>query len=159
MDVHGDHTFINPAAAKMLGYSPEDLLGNPSHPVWQHTKADGTPYSANECQIHASLQHGEPHRVSIEVFWRKDGRSFSLEYTATPIYDQGLVVGTVLTFADISALRQAEEETKRHELRLRRLVDILQHPSKTIKKFLDYLSSANRNSSFFLCCHKQPMHT
>ena len=42
LDLDGRHTFVNPAAAKMLGYEPQELIGQPSHSLWHHTKADGT---------------------------------------------------------------------------------------------------------------------
>ena len=44
LDLEGRHTFVNPAAASMLGYEPDDLVGQPSHSLWHHTKVDGSVY-------------------------------------------------------------------------------------------------------------------
>jgi|GEM_PF-4006601 len=109
LDLHGNHIFVNPAAAKMLGYEAEELIGRPSHSAWHHTKPDGSPYPKEECQIYASFLNGVVHRSSLDVFWRKDGTSFPVEYASTPIYEQSRLVGTVVTFADITERKKAEE--------------------------------------------------
>jgi len=120
LDLQGNHTFVNPAAAKMLGCEVEELLGQPSHSSWHHTKPDGTPYPREECQIYAAYREGTVRRESTEVFWRKDGTNFPVEYASTPIYERGRPVGVVLTFADITERKLAEERLARlnqqHEL-------------------------------------------
>ena len=37
-------TFVNAAAAKLLGYAPDELLGRSLHSIAHHSHADGTPY-------------------------------------------------------------------------------------------------------------------
>ena len=98
LDEKGLTTFVNPAAAAMLGWEPEELLGEPQHQLIHHTKPDGTPYDRTECPIYAAFSDGAVHRVDDEVFWRKDGTSFPVEYVSTPIHDdeRGLV-GAVVT--------------------------------------------------------------
>ena len=109
LDLEGRHTFVNPAAENMLGYTGEELLGRPSHTLWHHTKADGSAYPPEECPIYGAYKEGRVHHGDQEVFWRKDGRSFPAEYTSTPITDsQGQLAGAVVTFRDISARREAE---------------------------------------------------
>jgi len=76
LDQNGITTFVNPAAAKMLGWEPEELLGKPQHPVIHHTRGDGSPYPREECPIYAAFKDGAVHRVDTEVFFRKDGTSF-----------------------------------------------------------------------------------
>ena len=123
LDLQGYHTFVNPAAARMLGYEVEELLGRPSHSTWHHTKPDGSPYRVEECQICAAYRNGAVHRVSTEVFWSKDGTSFPVEYVSTPIYEQGRVAGAVLTFADITERKQSERELKESEEKFRVLFE------------------------------------
>jgi PAS domain S-box-containing protein/putative nucleotidyltransferase with HDIG domain len=118
LDSQGNHTFVNPAAARMLGYAAEELLGRPSHSAWHHTKPDGSPYPREECAIYAAYRDGAVHRASTEVFWRKDGTSFPVEYASTPIYEQGRLAGAVVTFADITDRKQAEEELRLSQQRL-----------------------------------------
>ena len=108
LDRHGRHVFINPAACRMLGCAPEELLGKPSHSIWHYKTADGTPCSPEECQIIAVLRTGKSSGSDQEVFWRKDGTSFPVEYTATPSLDKDRPVALVLFFRDITERRRAE---------------------------------------------------
>jgi PAS domain S-box-containing protein len=125
LDLHGNHIFVNPAAAKMLGYEAEELIGRPSHSTWHHTKPDGSPYPKEECQIYTSFLDGAVHRSSIEVFWRKDGTSFPVEYASTPIYEQSRLVGTVVTFADITERKKAEEMLREKSTLLEKVINSL----------------------------------
>jgi len=108
LDSQGNHTFVNRAAARMLGYRAEELISYPSHSAWHHTKPEGSPYPTEECPICAAYRDGKVHRISSEVFWRKDGTSFPVEYVSTPICEQGLLTGAVVTFADITDRKRAE---------------------------------------------------
>jgi PAS domain S-box-containing protein len=123
LDLQGNHTFVNPIAAKMLGYEVSELLGCPSHSTWHHTKPDGSPYPREECAIYAAYQDGAVHRSSNEVFWRKDGTSFPIEYASTPIYEQGRVVGAVVMFTDITERKRAEEQVRNSEKRFHALIE------------------------------------
>jgi len=51
LDLEGCVTFINPAAADMLCYEPEALIGQPIHPLIHHSRADGTPLPSERCSI------------------------------------------------------------------------------------------------------------
>jgi PAS domain S-box-containing protein len=87
LDLEGRVTVVNAAAAQMLGYKPEEMLGRDMHALVHHTRADGTPYPWEECPINQSLKKMETMRVSTEVFWRKDGTSFAVDYVARPQID------------------------------------------------------------------------
>jgi diguanylate cyclase (GGDEF)-like protein/PAS domain S-box-containing protein len=107
-DMDGITTFVNPAAASMLGYEAEELIGKPMHAMIHHSRADGSHYPRSECPMTSSLQHGETRHVVDEVLWRKDGTSMPVEYHSTPIVKGGGVAGAVVTFSDISARKAAE---------------------------------------------------
>ena len=110
LDRQGLTTFVNPAAAEMLGWEPDELLGKSQHAVIHHTHSDGSPYAAESCPIYAAFSDGAVHRVDDEVFWRKDGTSFPVEYVSTPIcHSEDGLVGAVVTFRDITERKQAEE--------------------------------------------------
>src|SRR5208337_4415033 len=118
LDLNGRHTFVNPAAAKMLGYATDELIGKHSHSTWHHTKPDGSPYPVEECPIYAAYTDGYIHRGSDEVFWRKDGTSFDVEYISTPIVENESIAGAVVTFTDITERKQLEVRIKQYSTKL-----------------------------------------
>ena len=110
-DLEGRVTFENPASAAMLGYEITDLIGRPAHGILHHTRPDGTPYPESECLIYATLRDGLVRHVSDEVFWRKDGTSFPVEYTSTPLRDEeGRIIGVTVVFTDITARKRTQAE-------------------------------------------------
>jgi len=109
LDTEGKTTFVNPAATAMTGFDPEDLIGKSQHEVVHHSYPDGTSCPREECPIYAALTDGEIHQVDDEVFWRKDGTNFPVEYTSTPIREDGEVTGAVVTFTDITERKALEE--------------------------------------------------
>ncbi len=124
LDTEGKITFANPAAAKMIGWKPEELVGQNQHQLLHHTKRDGSPYQADKCPIYAALRDGKLHRVDNEVFWRKDGSSFPVEYTSTPIRNiQGVIEGAVVVFRDITERKLAEEKLQKSEEYIRNILD------------------------------------
>jgi PAS domain S-box-containing protein len=114
VDLHGNLTFINPSAAKMIGWEAGEMIGKKQHDLMHHTKPDGTPYPNEECPIYAAVNDGKVHQVADEVFWRKDGTCFPVEYTSTPIMDNNRLVGAVVVFRDATERKYAAEEIEKN---------------------------------------------
>ena len=110
VNADGKTTFMNPAAERMLGWAADELVGKDIHSMIHYGHSDGSDYPSHECPIYAAFHDGEIHRVDDEVFWRKNGSSFPVEYTSTPIRDHGQLVGAVVVFRDISDRKQAERQ-------------------------------------------------
>ncbi|MDT7042354.1 PAS domain S-box protein [Candidatus Nitronereus thalassa] len=111
LDLNGVTTFVNPAAARMLGYDPDELIGMPMHATVHHTHADGTPYPREDCPMYAAFNEGSVHYVDDEVLWRKNGTSFPVEYASTPQRNSlGEMVGAVVTFRDVTQRKKVEAE-------------------------------------------------
>ena len=132
LDLDGKVTVVNPAAAEMLGYTPSEMLGRNMHEIIHHTHADGRSYLWADCPINHSLRKLETVRMSSEVFWRKDGSSFPVDYVAKPqievatrsgVDGRERAVGVVVAFTDTTerrALDRMKDEfvsTVSHELR------------------------------------------
>jgi len=109
-DVEGRITFVNAAACRMLGFATEELIGQPSHAAFHHHRPDGSEYPKEECPMYAAYTHGKASRIDDEFLWRKDGTGVPVEYGATPILKDGVVVGSVVSFTDITVRKQQEEE-------------------------------------------------
>ncbi len=112
LNIKGETVFVNRAAASMLGYEPEDLIGEPMHSLIHHSHADGSPYHREQCPMYAAFMDGATHHVSDEVLWRKDGSSFPADYTSKPIYNNGEIIGAVVTFSDMTERLKAEEQLR-----------------------------------------------
>ena len=125
-DLSGNAVFVNPAAERMTGWKAQELLGKKIHQYHHHSHADGSPYPADECQIYCTMSDGKRREVKNEVFWRKDGTSFAVEYTSTPVYRQGELIGAVAVFRDISAQQQTQNELKQALEQVKHLSEQLQ---------------------------------
>ena len=123
LDLRGKTTFMNPAAARLTGWSVEEMLSEYQHDLIHHTRPDGTPYDAEHCEIYKTLADGKPHRVTGEVFWRKDGTCFPVEYVSTPVKDRDEVVGAVVVFEDVTERKRAERTLLESEERFRALTE------------------------------------
>jgi len=109
MDLNGKCTFTNPACLKMLGYEDaNEVIGKNIHNLTHHTRSDGTDYPMNECPIYSAFQEGESTHRDDELFWKKDGSSFPVEYWSNPIIQDGKPIGTVVSFLDITERKAAE---------------------------------------------------
>src|SRR3954447_22199381 len=103
INLEGRCTFLNRARAAMLGLSRYQALGRNMHRLVHHSHADGATYSEDDCPIRQSLRTGQSVRSESDVFWRKDGASFPVEYSSSPIWESGVLRGAVVTFVDITA--------------------------------------------------------
>jgi len=108
LDAAGCPIFVNPAAAQMLGYSAEELLGKPLHQMVHHSRPNGTPYPTDECPICIAREVRQETVSGEEMFWRKQGHCFPVEYTCAAIVQEGNEAAAVLTFRDITQRRLLE---------------------------------------------------
>jgi diguanylate cyclase (GGDEF)-like protein/PAS domain S-box-containing protein len=111
LDLNGNCTFCNTACLRMLGYeNQDDLLGKNMHKLIHHTRADGSPYPAEDCHINKTLISNEKSHIDTEVFIRKDDSNFPAEYWSHPIEHDGKIIGAVVTFLDITERKHANEQ-------------------------------------------------
>jgi PAS domain S-box-containing protein len=124
--VDGDDriAFVNDAAVQVLGFdSDEELLGGPSHDSIHYKHPDGSPYPAADCPItHATLR-GEAIRIERDWWVRKDGSMVPISIHCVPLKIDGRM-GTAMTFHDLTASVQAEDERRRLEVARARLVEV-----------------------------------
>lgn len=137
LDLQGRTMFVNPAAAQMLGWAVAEMIGLPMHPTLHHSYPDGRPYPPEACPIHGAIKDGNVRRVTDEVFWRKDGTSFPVEYVSTPLREDGELAGAVVVFKDITERKKAEKALQESEERFRQVTEHIREvfwttdPSKT----------------------------
>jgi PAS domain S-box-containing protein len=127
IDMAGRCTFVNRAAAEMLGWRTEDVLGQNMHALMHHTHADGRHYPEADCPIFKAFRQGLPCRIDSEVLWRADGSAFHAEYSSYPVVDRGRVLGAVVTLIDITERKRAEAQLAQARELLERRVDERTH--------------------------------
>ncbi|MFF7708519.1 sigma 54-interacting transcriptional regulator [Pseudomonas sp. NPDC007930] len=108
IDSQGLATFVNPAGARMLGWEPADMIGKNIHRIHHHSHADGSHYPVEHCPIYRAVHDGVVHEGRQEVFWRRDGSCFPVEFTSTPVIADSRIVGAVVVFRDITERRSTE---------------------------------------------------
>lgn len=121
VDLRGRCTFVNKAAARMLGYQPEELQGQDMHGLIHHHRPDGSPYPWKECRIYAAFLRGQGVHVDNEVMWRKDGTAFPVVYSSFPVREQERITGAVAAFTDITERKRTEEQLQNTLGRVRTL--------------------------------------
>lgn len=110
LDAEGKITFINPRTTALLGYNRREMIGRDHHALLHHAQEDGAIYSGVDCPINDAILDRRSITVSNEVFWKKDGQSLPVEYTASPIVDGDEVKGAVVVFRDITERRRLEQQ-------------------------------------------------
>ena len=152
VDLDGNCTFANPSSLRILGFdSDADFLGRNMHELVHHTLSNGDPYPMTECQIYLAFREGRGVHIDNEVMWRADGSSFQAEYWSYPMEQDGQLVGSVLTFVDITERRRLETQLRNEHARAERLLlnvlpaeiarQLKAHPGKTIAQQFEQITA------------------
>jgi len=119
LDLHGEIDFVNPAAAAMLGYQPEELLGQHFHDKVHHP-LDSQLCGTDECHLAAAVRTGTVLENYADHFYRRDGSQISVEYSCMPLFENGILQGAVIAWRDTSErnsyLEQIERQSNFDEL-------------------------------------------
>ncbi|MBC7226919.1 MAG: GAF domain-containing protein [Thermoflexales bacterium] len=111
-DETGHMTFVNPAAARLLGYEPQELTGQHRNIV---LPPDQQPIVQRAVR---RRRRGVSDRYELEML-RKDGRRVPVLVSGVPRFDEtGRFIGTLAVFTDISERKRAEEALRRYAERL-----------------------------------------
>jgi PAS domain S-box-containing protein len=109
MDLDGNIIFANPSAATIIGWEPNELIGRNAHETFHHHRPDGCLYPMEECSVYSTLRNGDTHFTTDEEFLCKDGTCFPVEFMSTPIMEEGVSVGAVMVFRDITERKNSED--------------------------------------------------
>jgi PAS domain S-box-containing protein len=113
LDLEGNCTFINRMAVHTFGFASEELVGNNMHELVHHHYPDGRHFPDSECPIYDVVRKNRVLRQMTDTMFRKDGSSFVAEISAQPVIAESRVVGVVVTFREVTELRQQQEDLKK----------------------------------------------
>jgi PAS domain S-box-containing protein len=118
VDLNAQTTFVNPAAARMIGRSVEEMRGEDIHSLVHPALPGVVTCDIEHCRFYAALHRQQSLDDSEETFFRSDGTSFPVEFCASPIRDEERrPLGSVITFRDVTEKRaaaQAAEAERRY---------------------------------------------
>lgn len=145
VNLAGEIVYINPAGLRLLGYAKHELLNRSFHAILLHSHSNGNPYWEEASPLKRALTNSACYRQSNEVFWKKGRTPIPVDYTCTPILDQGEVKGAVIIFKNISdqihARRALERYTQELEEGQKNLEDFVCIASHDLKEPLRKISS------------------
>ncbi|HEX2911570.1 MAG TPA: PAS domain S-box protein [Chloroflexia bacterium] len=119
LDLAGRCTFINRAALDFLGYREEECLGKEMHQLVHYNHPDGSPYPLDKCPFIKSLTSGKQIKLVEEVLWHKNGSPLPTLYSCSPIFENGQIVGGVVTISDLREPKKAQALIQETEARFR----------------------------------------
>jgi diguanylate cyclase (GGDEF)-like protein/PAS domain S-box-containing protein len=109
VDEQGTITFLNPAAARLLGYvSDNDLAGRSAHQIFHFAAEDGQPVGESESEISRAYVSGVDLKGFETVFWKRDCTALPVELSVVPLAIGGRRQGSVVVFRDISERKSAD---------------------------------------------------
>ncbi len=116
LDSEGRVTFINPCAMNILGFESEEILGREFHGLIRHSDVNKQYLDLAHCRIHAAIRDKTITHGINEYFFGKGGQGIAVNYSSTPVMDNEVIIGVVITFQDVterqnleSRLRQAQK--------------------------------------------------
>ncbi|PYM27100.1 MAG: hypothetical protein DMD78_02825 [Candidatus Rokuibacteriota bacterium] len=106
-------TFMNPAAAGLLGVVAREVAGKPVTAIVRCLNSDGTPTPDDRAPLFAPLQDRRARHGTDQIFSRLDGSYLPVDYVATPMVERGQLTGVVVSFNDVTERHRAEAELQR----------------------------------------------
>lgn len=124
LDADENIMFANPRAAELLGWRLDELLGQPAHGTLHRRTGDHRFCPIESSLVPIRMGEGALRRVSNDVFPRKDGTSFRVDYACAPMMDgQGQVMGSIVIFQDTTEEVIGESRLKLQEQQYRMLFE------------------------------------
>ncbi|MFZ6750124.1 response regulator [Undibacterium sp. Ren11W] len=123
LDALGRCNFVNAEAQKILGWSLAQLTGRRLHDVIHAIDAEGKHVALADCKISNCINAGQVYRSEDEYFKDKSGRVFPVSIVASPIFENGNIVGSVAAFQDVTARHAADAALRQSETKQRMLLD------------------------------------
>lgn len=138
-DMQGCVSFINRAGESILGWTAAELVGQSAHATIHHSYPDGEAYASEKCPLVSVLQQGSS-LEGEEYFVAKDGKFIPISYRANPLYKDGQIIGSLMSFHDISERLESQERIRLQQIALHEARDQALENSRLKSEFLSNMS-------------------
>ncbi len=128
IDLDGKCTSLNRAGVELLGYNPREIVGRDVHDTLFHSRGDGSPRPREASPILEALREGRAvDSPGDAILWRRRRQPFPARWSLRPMVDGTELRGAVLTFTDMTEIRQKEEALRRVIRQREDVVSIVSH--------------------------------
>ncbi len=136
--LHGPHTeilYANPAAGALLGADEEELKGLRNNDArWGVVDEDEQPLPLEQFPINRSIAQRKVIKQVLGNRRESDGRLLWLDCTSSPFLDEaGKVEKVLMSFNDITSLKEAEQRARMDRDRYRSTMALLQDSESRFK--------------------------
>lgn len=157
IDMNGRTIFWNQAAEAITGWKVDEMLGRQLHNLIRMKKSDGTLYPPEESPLLNMLLNREVSVIQEDVFWKKDGTTFPVEFMSSPMLEgKGYLLGTVITFKDITQLKKTQELLIKSD-KLSAVGQLaagvaheIRNPLTALKGFLQLMKTTNEKEQYYI---------
>ncbi len=141
VDREGKVVQANQTALESLGWTHDEFIGRHMHQTIHHSQDDGSEYPWDFCPVFAAIEDGSAHHVDGDIFWRKDGDSFSADFIVCPTRnDSNEIDGAVLTFRNLTDERM-KQANQIHSLKLESIGELAAGIAHEINTPIQFIGS------------------
>jgi PAS domain S-box-containing protein len=141
VDREGKVIQANAAALNCLGWTAEEFIGRHMHETIHHSQDDGSEYPWDFCPVFAAIEDGSSHHVDGDVFWHRNGSSFSADFIVCPTRDdKNEITGAVLTFRNLTEQR-LHEANRIHSMKLESIGELAAGIAHEINTPIQFIGS------------------
>ena len=141
IDRNGHVIEANKAALLSLGWPKDEFFGRHLHETIHHSQEDGSEYPWDFCPEFAAIEDGSSHHVDGDVFWKRDGSSFSADFIVCPTRDdKNEITGAVMTFRNLTEQR-IQETNRIHSMKLEAIGELAAGIAHEINTPIQFIGS------------------
>lgn len=108
LDLEGAITFVNNAGGRLTGWPAGELVGKPVSTILHQLRVSRSADTGDDLFTGAAFIDGTVQIGDADEFKAKDGTSFPVEYTSTPVHEGTNLLGSVVVFRDITDRCESE---------------------------------------------------
>jgi len=148
IDTNGLITYVNQMASLLLDWDKKDLIGKTIETILFNIVSDLN-HSYESSPISKAIDSGLATELEEYIFITREEKVFQAEYSLIPVTKENQIIGTVLTFRDITKKKAAEISMKISEENYRSIFNSSSDVIMVINNDLEIIDSNSKVSNIF----------